>query len=61
MIFHDIDTIVAPATAVGGALCVIRLSGGDAITLCDSIFKGRKPLAEAAQDLEAYLVEWEKS
>ena len=47
MIFHDTDTIVAPATAVGGALCVIRLSGGDAITLCDSIFKGRKPLAEA--------------
>ena len=47
MIFHDTDTIVAPATAVGGALCVIRLSGSDAISLCDSIFKGRKPLAEA--------------
>ena len=47
MIFHDTDTIVAPATAVGGALCVIRLSGENAITLCNSIFKGRKPLAEA--------------
>ncbi len=47
MIFHDTDTIVAPATAVGGALCVIRLSGKEAISLCDSIFKGRKPLAEA--------------
>ena len=47
MIFHDTDTIVAPATAVGGALCVIRLSGSNAISLCDSIFKGRKPLAEA--------------
>ena len=47
MIFHDTDTIVAPATAVGGALCVIRLSGSDAISLCDNIFKGRKPLAEA--------------
>ena len=47
MIFHDTDTIVAPATAVGGALCVIRLSGEQAISLCDSIFKGRKPLAEA--------------
>ena len=47
MIFHDTDTIVAPATAVGGALCVIRLSGSDTISLCDSIFKGRKPLAEA--------------
>ena len=41
------STIVAPATAVGGALCVIRLSGENAITLCNSIFKGRKPLAEA--------------
>ncbi len=47
MIFHDTDTIVAPATAVGGALCVIRLSGSNAISLCDSIFKGRKPLSEA--------------
>lgn len=47
MIFHDTDTIVAPATAVGGALCVIRLSGSNAISLCDSIFQGRKPLAEA--------------
>ena len=47
MIFHDTDTIVAPATAVGGALCIIRLSGSNAISLCDSIFKGRKPLAEA--------------
>ena len=47
MIYHDTDTIVAPATAVGGALCVIRLSGEDAITICDKIFRGRKPLAEA--------------
>ena len=47
MIFHDTDTIVAPATAVGGALCVIRLSGEQAISLCDSIFKGRRPLADA--------------
>ena len=47
MIYLDTDTIVAPATAVGGALCVIRLSGEDAITICDKIFRGRKPLAEA--------------
>lgn len=47
MIFHDTDTIVAPATAVGGALCIIRLSGKEAITICDSIFRGRKPLCEA--------------
>lgn len=47
MIFHDTDTIVAPATAVGGALCVIRLSGERSIEICDSIFRGRKPLCEA--------------
>lgn len=47
MIFNETDTIIAPATAVGGALCVIRLSGKDAITICDTIFQGRKPLCEA--------------
>ena len=47
MIFNDTDTIVAPATAVGGALCVIRLSGKDAIAICDSIFHGRKPLNQS--------------
>ena len=47
MIFNDSDTIVAPATPTGGALCIIRISGEDAITLCDKVFRGRKPLAEA--------------
>lgn len=41
------DTIVAPATASGGAIAVIRLSGPEAIACCDRIFRGRKPLAEA--------------
>ena len=40
----DNDTIVAPATAVGGALVVVRLSGGDAIAVADRLFHGRKPL-----------------
>lgn len=47
MIFNDNDTIVAPATPTGGALCIIRMSGEDAITLCDNIFRGRRPLSEA--------------
>lgn len=47
MIYHDTDTIVAPATAVGGALCVIRMSGAEAIAICDKMFNGRKPLCEA--------------
>ena len=42
------DIIVAPATALGGAIAVIRMSGEGSITLCNRIFKGRKPLAEAA-------------
>lgn len=48
MIFDDHDTIVAPATPAGGALCLIRLSGSRAIELCDSLFRGRRTLSEAA-------------
>ena len=40
--------IVAPASATGGAIAVIRVSGEDSIALCDSIFSGRKPLSDAA-------------
>ena len=39
--------IVAPATALGGAIAVIRMSGEGSVALCDRIFKGRKPLVEA--------------
>ena len=42
------DIIVAPATALGGAIAVIRTSGEGSVALCDSVFKGRKPLVEAA-------------
>ena len=56
MIFNDSDTIVAPATPTGGALCIIRISGEDAITLCDKVFRGRKPLTEA--ELEEELREY---
>ena len=42
------DIIVAPATALGGAIAVIRLSGEGSIALCDTLFKGRKSLAKAA-------------
>ena len=43
----DHDTIVASATAAGGAIAVIRISGGEAFAVCDRIFRGRRPLAEA--------------
>ena len=41
------DIIIAPATALGGAIAVIRMSGDGSVELCDRIFKGRKPLVEA--------------
>lgn len=47
MTFGDNDTIAAPATAAGGALCVVRVSGPRAIDICDTIFRGRTPLAAA--------------
>ncbi|MCD8035054.1 MAG: tRNA uridine-5-carboxymethylaminomethyl(34) synthesis GTPase MnmE [Alistipes sp.] len=43
----DHDTIVAPATAAGGAIAVVRVSGREALALCDRIFRGRRPLTEA--------------
>ncbi|MBR7169737.1 MAG: tRNA uridine-5-carboxymethylaminomethyl(34) synthesis GTPase MnmE, partial [Alistipes sp.] len=46
--YNDHDTIIAPATAVGGALVLIRLSGTDAIALADRLFHGKKPLTEAS-------------
>ena len=47
MIYNDSDTIVAPATPAGGALCLIRLSGKESITICDKIFRGRVSLLSA--------------
>lgn len=44
----DHDTIAAPATAPGGALAVVRVSGDDALAVCDRLFRGRTRLSEAA-------------
>ena len=61
MIFNDHDTIVAPATPAGGALCLIRMSGTEAIAMCDRVFRGRVSLAEAkaATAQYGYIVEGE--
>ena len=40
-------TIVAPATAQGGAIAVIRVSGSDALLCVDRIFRGKTPLAQS--------------
>ena len=41
------DTICAPATARGGAIAVIRVSGPEALSCVDTVFHGRAPLAAA--------------
>ena len=43
----DNSIIVAPATALGGAIAIIRMSGEGAVACCDKIFNGRKSLTEA--------------
>lgn len=41
---NTVDTIAAPATAVGGAIAVIRISGPDALDLGNRIWQGSRPL-----------------
>ena len=41
------ETIVAPATAPGGAIAVVRLSGAEALAVADRLFRGHRPLARA--------------
>lgn len=51
----DTDTtIVAPATAAGGAIMVVRLSGVHAIDIADAMFRGRTPL----RDAEGYTIHY---
>ena len=52
MYLSDHEPIVAPATAQGGAIAVIRLSGEGVLEKCDQIFKGRKTLSA----MEGYTV-----
>ena len=41
------STICAIATAQGGAIGIIRVSGPDSISIVDSIFRGRRSLVDA--------------
>ena len=51
----DTDTtIIAPATAAGGAVMVVRLSGSRAIDIADCLFHGKKPL----RDCEGYTLHY---
>ncbi len=42
------NTICAISTAQGGAIGIVRISGSQAIQMADSIFSGRKKLAESS-------------
>ena len=45
----EVNTICAISTPYGsGGIAVIRVSGEDAIAIVDTLFRGRKSLAEAA-------------
>lgn len=46
-LFDTSSTIIAPATASGGAVMVIRISGSRAIEIADRMFRGRRILADA--------------
>lgn len=49
------STIAAIATPPGeGGIAVIRVSGGEAISVCDRIFRGRRPLSECPGYTVAY-------
>jgi tRNA modification GTPase len=53
--YLDTDsTIVAPATAPGGAVMVIRLSGSRAIEIADGLFRGKRLLV----DCEGYTLHY---
>ncbi len=48
-------TIAAIATPAGeGGIAVIRVSGPEAVTICDRVFAGKKPLSKAATHTLSY-------
>ena len=44
---NTFDNITAPASAIGGAVTVIRISGPDALAIANRVWKGRSPLSSA--------------
>ncbi|MDR0931849.1 MAG: hypothetical protein LBM70_02380 [Victivallales bacterium] len=44
---NTFENIVAPATGVGGAISIIRLSGPDALAIGQSVWQGKTPLSLA--------------
>jgi tRNA modification GTPase len=48
MTYLNDDTVCALATAPGGAIAVIRVSGKEALSITDGIFRSKKALVDAA-------------
>ena len=45
----DLDTITSISTPMGeGAIGIVRLSGSDALTIADKLYKGQKSLKDVA-------------
>ena len=44
---NTFDNITAPASAVGGAVTVIRISGPDALAIGNKVWQGKVPLSSA--------------
>ncbi len=54
--FNLDDTITAPATASGGALSLIRISGTDALAVCDKVF--RSPAGKKLAEQKGYTLHY---
>ncbi len=49
------DTIAAVSTGLlEGGIGMIRVSGEDAVAVCDSIYKGKKPLSQVESHTISY-------
>ncbi|MEG1672692.1 MAG: tRNA uridine-5-carboxymethylaminomethyl(34) synthesis GTPase MnmE [Alistipes sp.] len=48
------DTITAPATAAGGAIAIIRVSGTEALPICARLFHGHTPLGQCTANSVHY-------
>jgi len=52
------DTICAPATAPGGAIAIIRISGSDALVMVDAIFQSASKTASPITEALGYTIHY---
>ena len=44
---NTFDNIAAPASAVGGAVTILRISGPEALSIANRVWKGKVPLGDS--------------